>query len=307
MRGNFLNSGASVARWATRLVMVSLALCALIAASARAQTPETPPVAPRPDEVVTGPERPARPDASATRPVLYGDSPERIRALAQRAAVDPSAALNPPGPAHRDDDDDSDPVNDAPTKTPLFGDPPAARPSNPGASADSSQPSGDAPAASQPSNWMLDTLAALGIVVGVVLLTRWAMARVGGRVTVTTGRSPVEVLSRTAIAPRNHVVLLKIGQRIIVAGDSPAGLRALTEISDPQEVALILAETAVRESTSIRKGFGQLIARLNGDYDAAERVTQEGGDSSEHLIDRARDQLSALMSRVRAARIREEA
>jgi len=157
------------------------------------------------------------------------------------------------------------------------------------------------------SGWILNTLGALGVVIGVILLARRALSRMNGGVTVA-GSSPVlQVLSRTAVAPRNHVLLIRLGERILVVGDSAAGLRTLAELTDPQEIGGILAEIAQSESTGIRRSFGQLLGRLNGEYDTAERTAVEGGDDSEHVIDRARDQLSSLLSRVRAARISEEA
>jgi len=50
----------------------------------------------------------------------------------------------------------------------------------------------------------------------------------------------VEVLSRTTVAPRSHVVLMRVGTRILVVSDSPAGMRTLASVEDAEEVAELL-------------------------------------------------------------------
>lgn len=145
------------------------------------------------------------------------------------------------------------------------------------------------------SGWALSTLAALGVVIGLMLVLRWLWVRMGGRV--VTGSSPVvEMLSRTSVAPKNHVVLVRVGSRILVCGDSPSGLRTLADIDDEQEVAdLLTAITASRDS-SITRGFNQVLHRFHGEHDDT-RVA--GGDNMEHRIDRARNSVSALLANVR--------
>jgi len=149
------------------------------------------------------------------------------------------------------------------------------------------------------AKWLVQTLGALGVVVGLILLLRAFLSRMAGRSSVA-GNSPVlEVLSRTSIAPRNHIVLIRMGHRILVVGDSSAGLRTLTEITDPQEVAVLLAGTAAAKPRSISRNFNQLLGRFNSSYQENDRGAEEGADTSEHRVDRARDQLSSLLNRVR--------
>ncbi|MFA9478660.1 FliO/MopB family protein [Phycisphaerales bacterium AB-hyl4] len=156
----------------------------------------------------------------------------------------------------------------------------------------------------------LNTLTALGIVIGLILFLRWAWTKLSGQPTVRP--SPViEVLARTPVAPRNHILIVRIGNRVLIVGDSANGLRTLANVDDPEEIAdLLTAVTASRE-TSVTKGFSQLLGRFHGDYDAPTadadgvgsptdfRFDDEGGDRSEHLVDRARDSVSSLMSRLR--------
>ena len=121
-----------------------------------------------------------------------------------------------------------------------------------------------------------------------------------GRVAAPASTSVLEVLSRVSIAPRNHVLLMRLGSRILVVGDSPAGLRTLADIADPEEVAGLLAAVVAAKPNSISAGFSQMIGRFQGAYHDDARVADEGNDTAELHVDRARDRLSSLLSRVRS-------
>lgn len=144
--------------------------------------------------------------------------------------------------------------------------------------------------------WMISTLGSLGVVIGLILATRWAWTRYGGGV-VTRSTPAVEVLSRTTVAPRNHVLLLRVGGRVLVVGDSSAGLRTLTEITEAEEVAGLLEAVTASRATSVSRGFAQVMSGTNRDYEAL--AEEEGRDGSEHRVDAARDSLSGLLSRMR--------
>jgi len=150
------------------------------------------------------------------------------------------------------------------------------------------------------SGWVLSTLMGLGIVVALIFLLRVVMSRLSGRGLTLAGSSAVEVLSRVSVAPRNHILLIRTGHRVLVVGDSSAGLRTLANIDDPDEVASLLASTAADKPRSISRGFSQLLSHFNSEYRDDLRRVEEGNDTSEHRVDRARDQVSNLLTRVRA-------
>lgn len=147
--------------------------------------------------------------------------------------------------------------------------------------------------------WALSTLAALGVVIGLIFAARWAYTKMGG--TVVARSSPVvEVLARTPVAPKNHVLLLRIGQRVLVVGDSSSGLRTLADLDDPEEVASLLQSVTADGERSVTKSFNALVSRFNTDYDGSDRRADEGADSGEVHRDRTRDSLSGLTSRLRS-------
>ena len=154
------------------------------------------------------------------------------------------------------------------------------------------------PAAAK-SGWVLNTLTALGVVGGLILLVRTVLSRWTGRVVSGANSPMLEVLSRVSVAPRNHVLLMRLGKRILIVGDSSAGLQTLANIDDPEEVAGLLATVAAERSNNISGGFRHLLGRFNSEYHNDLRKIEEGNDTSERHVDRARDQLSGLLSRIR--------
>jgi flagellar biogenesis protein FliO len=148
--------------------------------------------------------------------------------------------------------------------------------------------------------WIVKTLGALAVVIGLIFVVRSVLGRVAGSVTSSAFSPAVEVLSRVTVAPRNHILLVRLGKRVLVLGDSSAGLRKLADITEPDEVAGVLAAVSAGKPNSISRGFGHLMERFNRDYRPEEEWVEEGADRHEHAVDRARDQVGSLLSRVRA-------
>lgn len=146
---------------------------------------------------------------------------------------------------------------------------------------------------------LLSTAGALGLVVGLVLLSRWVVIKLSGRPVVTTNQA-VEVLSRTAVAPKSHVLLLRVGGRVLVVGDAGGALRPLDTIDDPGEVADLLGAVTAARPGSVTQNFGGLLDRFNRDHDAADRRRTEGVDQSEQQAGVTLDALAGLKSGLRS-------
>lgn len=146
--------------------------------------------------------------------------------------------------------------------------------------------------------WTLSTLAALGIVIALIFGARLAYQRLGGRVA-TRATAAVEVLSRTSVAPKNHVLLLRVGQRVLVVGDSATGLRTLANVDDPEEVAALLQAVTASHDQSFTQTFQGLTSRFSGDDDRRLALAEEGADHAEHSRDRTRNSLAGLAARLR--------
>ncbi len=147
--------------------------------------------------------------------------------------------------------------------------------------------------------WLMQTLGAMAIVIVLIfalkfVATRWTRRSLGG------GASVVEVLTRVTVAPRSSVVLLRLGERVLVVGDGPGGMRTLAEVDDPDEVADVLAAVTAAQPGSVTQSFRQLFDRFGGDYTQPADLDEEGADGGEQHTDRTRDKISGLLGKVRA-------
>ncbi|WP_428386531.1 FliO/MopB family protein [Mucisphaera sp.] len=136
--------------------------------------------------------------------------------------------------------------------------------------------------------WLLETAAALGVVIALIFAARWLYQKLSGHQAVTARpTADVEVLSRTTVAPRSQILLLRVGQRVLVCSDTGQALSCLSEITQPEEVAAILGRT----STTAASGFSDVLRQLENEPEDLTATTEP--------VDRAREDLSQLLSRIR--------
>lgn len=154
------------------------------------------------------------------------------------------------------------------------------------------------------SAWgMTKTILALAFVVLLILVGRQLMLRWMGRPAAVNRSRAVEVLSRISVGPRQHVVLLRMGGRILVVADSAGQMRPLANIDEPEEVASILKSVTTSRPSSISQGFGQMLGKFDQEYDQDDdklRISDEGQDTAEFQVDKTRDQINGLLARVKA-------
>ncbi len=110
-------------------------------------------------------------------------------------------------------------------------------------------------------------VAGLAIVVGLILGLRWAARRMklvphaGG-----AGRS-VRLLNRTVLSPKQQVLVLQVGPRVIVVGDSATGgMRPLCEFTNPDEVAALIGESKAANAPPPARSFGTAFRRASAPF-----------------------------------------
>jgi len=96
---------------------------------------------------------------------------------------------------------------------------------------------------------------ALSGVIGLILLLRYCGTKFFPATIVSGRPQAVRVLSRTPLAPRQQVVLIQIGRRIVVAGDSGGQLTSLAQITDADEVAALVGEISRTKTIPIGRSF----------------------------------------------------
>jgi flagellar biogenesis protein FliO len=105
---------------------------------------------------------------------------------------------------------------------------------------------------------------ALGVVLGLLLLGRSMVRRVGGPL--AGGGRPsgvLEVLARFPVARTQQIMLLKVAGRVVLVHQTRSTMTTLSEISDPDEVAALLAriEAGSRSSARFHGLFHRFLSR----------------------------------------------
>ena len=105
------------------------------------------------------------------------------------------------------------------------------------------QPLGAAPAASSVSSGIGEAVrvaGALVVVVGLAFAAKWWLRRTGLAARVQGGT--FEVIARQPVGRGQHVLVARFGPRLLCVQQTRDGLRTLSELTDPAEVAAALAQ-----------------------------------------------------------------
>lgn len=150
---------------------------------------------------------------------------------------------------------------------------------------------------------MLRVGMALAGVVGLILILKYgAGTMLGVKAAGPRANKGVRVLSRTTMGPRQQLVLLQVGRKLVLVADSGGTVSTVTEIVDPDEVAELagqaigagpgagvtdrggeLGDERLRERASVIGGgqpFGKLFKRQSLSYDGSSSDGALSGGSS---------------------------
>jgi flagellar biogenesis protein FliO len=149
----------------------------------------------------------------------------------------------------------------------------------------------------------------LVIVLVLILALRPVMRRLMGSAAIRSSRA-IQVLSTQVIAPRQQLILLRVGKRLVLVGNGGAGMSTLCEIQDPDEVAQLLGQLS-SDKPSATRTFGAMLglARKRGDGDAETQLSNEPiaddepvaavSQPGQESLFATRDELSGLSDKVR--------
>lgn len=92
------------------------------------------------------------------------------------------------------------------------------------------------------SHPMLRVATSLAIVLGLLFVGVWVLRQLGARPTARNrSRDLLELLGRERLAGKSHVCVVRFGERVLLLGDGPTGLRTLAQITEPEECGKIMA------------------------------------------------------------------
>ncbi len=150
-------------------------------------------------------------------------------------------------------------------------------------------------------------LLALVIVVGLIFLSRLILKRFYQGSVSPGGSKAVQVLNRTVLAPRQQILLLQVGRRVVVVGESNGNLSTLAQIDDADEIAQLVGKLD-EQRTQRATAFGGLFGR------AQKKLDDESADAGASPADREpemhpageteqmRSELSSLLEKMKSIR-----
>lgn len=141
---------------------------------------------------------------------------------------------------------------------------------------------------------------AMGIVLGLIVVLKFFVGRMYPSLGANKGGRVVRVLSRSPITPRQNVMLLQVGRRVIVVGDSGGQLATLSEISDPDEVASLLGQLENVDAPVRASRFSSVFGKAREDFVEPEPETAtETTPPATPEIEEAQTEISGLIERMR--------
>jgi flagellar biogenesis protein FliO len=108
---------------------------------------------------------------------------------------------------------------------------------------------------------------ALGVVLGSIFVVRWVGRKFLGMQAGNNSNGPVQVLSRTSIAPRQQLMLIQVGRRVVLVANCGTAMNALCEISDAEEVAALAGELQQKKRGSA-SAFLSMFGRAGAKFEA---------------------------------------
>ena len=109
----------------------------------------------------------------------------------------------------------------------------------------------------------------------------------------------LRVVGRTPLSAKQFAVLLQVGRRLVLVGVTADSVRTLTEITDAEEVALVLgkASPAARPAS---EAFDTTLAREFDKYDDQTNDAADETPDDDETFRQTRGQLQSLLGKLRA-------
>ena len=141
-------------------------------------------------------------------------------------------------------------------------------------------------------------IGSLAAVLGLIVLMYWGTRRMLPQSALGGLSGVIKVLARTHLSPKQKILLIQVGRRVLVVADGGSGqLNTLCQIDDPDEAAALIGqvhgETIETGGRSFASLFGQAKERMRGSSASAPAAEEVDELAS------AREQLDGLMQQVR--------
>ncbi len=124
---------------------------------------------------------------------------------------------------------------------------------------------------------------ALAIVIGLILLLRGLVRKLSSPGIGSASRL-VTVLSRSMISPKQQILVLQVGNRLLVVGDSGGAMSQLCEVTDPDEIAQLIGQSRAKPSVTDRKfgSFASLFGKATMPFNETETTDEQMVEQTEN-------------------------
>lgn len=150
---------------------------------------------------------------------------------------------------------------------------------------------------------MLDMFWPLSIVLLIVGLCVWGLRKWMPRSVRFGGGDTIRILARKYLSGKQSLCLARIGRRVVLMGITPDRISTLSEITDPEEAAALIAAVERGRPDSFTTTFGRMSDREWADEtngpDTKDSIEEETSVSSRNLARTGRE-MRELVDRVRA-------
>ena len=154
------------------------------------------------------------------------------------------------------------------------------------------------PAAIKPSDplsiWRVGS--ALAIVLAAIFALRWGSRKMLGLPVGGGPTSAIRILGRLTISPRQQLLLVHVGRRILVVANSGTAMSNLSEITDADEVATILGQVHRPHTADEPGAFSSAFAQASTEFDQEPKPQGQEGDAA---LSETRAEIGGLLDKVR--------
>jgi flagellar biogenesis protein FliO len=128
----------------------------------------------------------------------------------------------------------------------------------------------------------------LAVVLGLILILRVAAKRILPGVSRNRSTQAIKVLSKCSVSPRQNLLLVQVGKRLILVGDGGAQLSALSEFHEGPEAEALLAQIRDETAASASK-FESLFGKAEAEFASGRDIENQSGTAPTHTTGASED------------------
>lgn len=126
-----------------------------------------------------------------------------------------------------------------------------------------------------PTSGTTQIVLALAAVVALIFGLRWVARRMFALPTAGGAGGAIQILARTGISPRQQVMLIQVGRRLVLVANCGAQMNSLCEITDAEEVAELAAQVRQGKPDVIARTFGSIFGRAEKQFASGDETAKE--------------------------------